>query len=97
MDMIQIIDFQKRYGSHHAVKGISLSIHSGELFGLIGPDGAGKTTLIRAICSLLAPDHGTITIKNLDVYQNISTIRTMLGYKLKKLLFLFANNALHLI
>ncbi|MCJ7813297.1 ABC transporter ATP-binding protein [bacterium] len=80
MDMIQIIDFQKRYGSHHAVKGISLSIHSGELFGLIGPDGAGKTTLIRAICSLLVPDHGTITIKNLDVYQNISIIRTILGY-----------------
>ncbi len=80
MDTIQITDFKKQYGSHEAVKKVTLSIHSAELFGLIGPDGAGKTTLIRSICTLLPPGQGTVTIQNLDVYRNVSKIRTILGY-----------------
>jgi ABC-2 type transport system ATP-binding protein len=63
-----------------AVKGVSLSVQKGELFGLIGPDGAGKTTLMRSICTLLNPDEGVIRVNNLETTENIAQIRSILGY-----------------
>lgn len=80
MTAIEIKNFVKKYGTIEAVKGISLSIEKGELFGLIGPDGAGKTTLMRAICTLLVPDQGSILVNGLDVLKDISAIRAQLGY-----------------
>lgn len=77
---IEIINFSKSYGSVRAVEGLSLKIESGELFGLIGPDGAGKTTTMRTICTLLNCDHGEMLVDGRDVRNNVSYIRSILGY-----------------
>ena len=80
MKAIEVKNFKKNYGSTEAVKGIDFSVEKGELFGIIGPDGAGKTTLIRAICTLLVPDEGSIFLEGLDVIKTVSQIRSILGY-----------------
>lgn len=80
MNDIKIQDFSKKYGETEAVKGINLSVKKGELFGLVGPDGAGKTSLIRTICTLLVPDSGSILVRGMDVAKKISEIRCILGY-----------------
>ena len=80
MNDIEIKDFSKKYGETEAVKSISLSVKKGELFGLVGPDGAGKTSLIRTICTLLIPDSGAILVRGMDVSKQISEIRSILGY-----------------
>lgn len=80
MNAIEIQNFRKRYGALEAVKGVSLSVGQGEMFGLIGPDGAGKTTLMRVICTLLVPDEGTILVQSHDVKSDIMAIRALLGY-----------------
>ena len=59
MNAITLDRVVKRYGATEAVRELSLSVERGEMFGLIGPDGAGKTTTIRMICGLLRPDAGT--------------------------------------
>jgi ABC-2 type transport system ATP-binding protein len=80
MNDIEIKDFSKKYGETEAVKNINLSVKKGELFGLVGPDGAGKTSLIRTICTLLVPDSGSILVRGMDVSKHISEIRSILGY-----------------
>ncbi|MCC7262909.1 MAG: ABC transporter ATP-binding protein [Candidatus Latescibacteria bacterium] len=70
----------KRYGPVEAVRGVSLAVGSGELFGLIGPDGAGKTTLMRMICTLLEPDAGRVVVLGLDPARERAAIRARLGY-----------------
>ncbi|MBN1885045.1 MAG: ABC transporter ATP-binding protein [Candidatus Krumholzibacteriota bacterium] len=79
-DAIQIEAMQKRYGDVEAVRGITLSIGEGELFGFIGPDGAGKTTLMRSMCTLLEPDGGRILVRGMDVSRDVYGIRAVLGY-----------------
>jgi len=80
MAAIEIKDFFKRYGTIDAVKGINLSVEKGGLFGLIGPDGAGKTTVMRAVCTLLLPDEGSIHVNGLDTKKDVMKIRSQLGY-----------------
>lgn len=80
MVAIEIKDFVKRYGTIEAVKGINLRIDKGGLFGLIGPDGAGKTTLMRSVCTLLLPDKGSIHVNRFDTKKDIMDIRSILGY-----------------
>ena len=70
----------RRYGALEAVKNLSLSIRSGEMFGLIGPDGAGKTTTIRMICGLLAADAGRIQVLGLDPVRQHREVTTKVGY-----------------
>lgn len=70
----------KNYGDVEALQEISLKIHSGELFGLIGPDGAGKTSLFRILTTLLLADKGTATVCGLDVVCDYKKIRTIVGY-----------------
>lgn len=77
---IQIEDVRKRYGSVTALDGVSLEVDRGELFGLIGPDGAGKSTLYRLLATLLTPDSGRITVCGLDSVKDYRKIRTVIGY-----------------
>ncbi len=77
---IKINSFSKSYGDILAVNNISLAIDPGELVGLIGPDGAGKTTTMRTLCTLLVPDAGEVLVDGRDVRTNVAAIRAMLGY-----------------
>lgn len=78
--MINVGNLEKSYGAQKALKGISLEVNKGELFGLIGPDGAGKTTLMRILVTLLLPDAGFARLDGLDVVADFRKIRTMVGY-----------------
>ncbi|WP_337940474.1 ABC transporter ATP-binding protein [Parabacteroides sp.] len=77
---VRIEGIFRNYGNVEALQDISLDIHSGELFGLIGPDGAGKTTLFRILTTLLLADKGKATVCGLDVVRDYKKIRTMVGY-----------------
>lgn len=67
-------------GEVKAVNGVSFSVDKGELFGLIGPDGAGKTTIFRMLTTLLLPDSGTASVNNSDIVKDFKEIRTKVGY-----------------
>lgn len=77
---ITINNLSKSYGSVEALKNINLNIESGELFGLIGPDGAGKTTLFRILTTLLIPGSGNATLCGFDAVKDYKQIRNLLGY-----------------
>ncbi len=77
---IHIHHISKRYGNVLALDAISLEVERGELFGLIGPDGAGKTTLFRILTSLLLPDGGTARLEGFDVVRDFRAIRKIVGY-----------------
>jgi ABC-2 type transport system ATP-binding protein len=70
----------KRYGATLAVDELSFTVQRGEMFGLIGPDGAGKTTSIRMLCGLLHPDGGTVRVGDLDPVRQHRAITAKLGY-----------------
>jgi ABC-2 type transport system ATP-binding protein len=80
--MITLDKITKTYnkGTIKAVTGVSLDIRRGELFGLIGPDGAGKSTLFRILTTLLLADSGTATVNNFDVVRDYAQIRSSVGY-----------------
>jgi len=77
---INISNISKSYDETIAVKNISLNILKGELFGLIGPDGAGKTSFIRILTTLLLPDSGEASVENLDIIKDFKKIRQIIGY-----------------
>ena len=70
----------KRYGTVEALRGVSFSVQPGELFGIIGPDGAGKTSLFRILTTLLLADSGTATVCGLDVVKDYKALRHRMGY-----------------
>ncbi len=78
--MIKINNISKSYKATQALKEISLEIQKGELHGLIGPDGAGKTTLMRILMTLLLPDSGNAQMGGLDVVKEYRKIRRKTGY-----------------
>jgi ABC-type multidrug transport system ATPase subunit len=78
--MIQIEKLSKNYGSVEAIKNIELHVRHNELFGLIGPDGAGKTTLFRILTTLLLPDSGTALLKGYNPVNDYKKIRELIGY-----------------
>ena len=80
MKAIEARDIVKNYGEIKALKGVSLSADKGELFGLIGPDGAGKTSLMRILVTLLLADSGNAFISGYDVVKDYKTIRQIAGY-----------------
>jgi len=70
----------KRYGGTTALDGVSFSVGVGELFGFIGPDGGGKTTLFRILATLLLPDAGVARVLGLDVVTSLRALRSRIGY-----------------
>lgn len=70
----------KSYGKVKALNGVSLDVRHGETFGIIGPDGAGKSTLFRLLTSLLVPDEGTAQVEGLDTVRDYREIRKIIGY-----------------
>ena len=80
MNAISVNKVSKSHGTVRALHEISFEVQSGELFGVIGPDGAGKTTLFRILTTLLLPDQGTATVNGLDVVTDYKKIRREVGY-----------------
>lgn len=80
MSAITINKICKSYGETKALDEVSMSVNDGEIFGLIGPDGAGKSTLFRILCTLLPPDSGTAEVNGLDVAVDYRPIRKSVGY-----------------
>ena len=80
MEAIVIDNFSKSYGKVKALDNVSFSVRNGELFGLIGPDGAGKTTLFRLLTTLLTPDSGSAKVAGWDVVDDYLAIRSCVGY-----------------
>lgn len=80
MNAIEIKNISKSYGEIKALDNVSFEVKKGELFGLIGPDGAGKTTLFRLLTTLINPDAGSATVDGLDIMKDYREIRTRVGY-----------------
>jgi len=77
--MIETVDLTKVFGSLTAVDQVSIKIEKGEIFGLVGPDGAGKTTLIRMICNLITPTSGSIKLFGTDIKNDRKAVESF-GY-----------------
>lgn len=84
MKSIIVNNITKTYGKAKekilAVDNVSFNVNSGEIFGLIGPDGAGKTSIFRMLTTVLLPDSGSASIEGLDIIKDYKKIRTILGY-----------------
>lgn len=78
--MIKVTDLSKSYGNVCALNNVSFEVGKGEIFGLIGPDGAGKTTLFRILTTLLLPDEGTAIVDGCDTIKDMKRIRQSVGY-----------------
>lgn len=78
--MIICNTISKAYGKTQALYDISFEVHKGEIFGLIGPDGAGKTTLFRILTTLILADSGTAFVNGFDVVHSYRSIRACVGY-----------------
>ncbi len=80
MNAVTVDKITKSYGNVQALKGVSFTVEEGEIFGIIGPDGAGKTSLFRILTTLLLPDDGNATVEGLDVVKDYKAIRNIVGY-----------------
>ena len=79
-DTVVVNNLSKRFGAVQAVEGLTFAVAEGELFGFIGPDGAGKTTLFRILVTLLVPDEGEAHVDGLHVVKDFKALRKRLGY-----------------
>lgn len=77
---ISVKNISKKYKTVLALQNITFEVREGELFGLIGPDGAGKTTLFRLLTTLLIPNEGSATVANYDIVKQVKEIRNSVGY-----------------
>ncbi len=82
MSIVSVKDLKKTYnkGKTEALKGVSFDVEQGEIFGLIGPDGAGKTSLFRILTTLILADSGTAVVDGYDVVKDYKDIRQHIGY-----------------
>ena len=79
-DTVVVHGLRKTFGTMVAVEGLDLTIHRGEVFGLLGPNGSGKTTTIRMLCGLMVPSGGSATVVGFDVVREAEQIRRRIGY-----------------
>lgn len=77
---IQLQDVRHRFAAVESLRGLSLEVHPGEVYGLVGPDGAGKTSAMRLAAGVMAPAAGTVRIRGLDPLDSSSGVREFLGY-----------------
>jgi ABC-2 type transport system ATP-binding protein len=77
---VVVHNISRKFDSTEALSDVSFDVNHGEIFGLVGPDGAGKTTLFRILTTLLIPDSGTATVLGLDVVKDLWAIRSRVGY-----------------
>ncbi|HEX8831970.1 MAG TPA: ABC transporter ATP-binding protein [Longimicrobium sp.] len=80
MGAVEVEGLSRKFGETVALDGISFAVADGELFGFIGPDGAGKTTLFRILTTLLKPDAGSARVLGMDPVRELWALRTRLGY-----------------
>lgn len=80
MNPVIIKNLKKSYENIEAVNGVSFEVYPEEIFGLIGPDGAGKTTLMRILVSLIDSDEGDVFFKGKSVKENVKFVRSKIGY-----------------
>jgi ABC-2 type transport system ATP-binding protein len=78
--VVRTTDLRKAFGSLVAVENLDLEIHRGEVFGLLGPNGSGKTTTIRMLCGLLEPTAGQAMVAGIDVARDPEGVRRRIGY-----------------
>src|SRR5579884_4198781 len=78
--IIETRDLTRRFGAIVAVDHLTLTVGRGEIFGLVGPDGAGKTTTLRMLCSLLDPSEGSATVAGHDVARESQKVKDQIGY-----------------
>lgn len=80
MSVVKVENIVKRYKKLEALSGVSLGVNEGEIFGIIGPDGAGKTSLFRILTTLILPSGGTAEVAGYDVVKDYGKIRKICGY-----------------
>lgn len=80
MNALSVNNISKSYGNVQALKNLSFDVNQGEIYGIIGPDGAGKTSLFRILTTLLLADSGSATVDGLDVVKDYKQIRNIIGY-----------------
>ena len=78
--VVRVRDLVKRFGSLTAVEDLGFEIRRGEIFGILGPNGSGKTTAIRMMCGLLAPNAGSIEVAGVDVVADPDRVKRRIGY-----------------
>src|SRR5689334_4523585 len=78
--IIETHDLTRRFGELVAVDRLNLSVASGEIFGLVGPDGAGKTTTLRMLCGLMDPSGGSARVAGHDVSHESQAVKDRIGY-----------------
>ena len=78
--VITLTDVSKSFEKTTAVAGVTFEINRGEMFGVIGPDGAGKTTTLRLICGLLRPDAGSVRVAGVDPFRAHRAVTASIGY-----------------
>jgi drug efflux transport system ATP-binding protein len=78
--VVTVHELVKRFGALTAVAAVSFDIHASEIFGILGPNGSGKTTMIRILCGLLAPTSGRANVAGVDVVKSPDEVKSRIGY-----------------
>jgi ABC-2 type transport system ATP-binding protein len=81
MSVIKTENLTKTFGHFTAVDSLNLDVKAGEIYGFLGPNGSGKTTVIKILCGLLIPNGGSATVLGYDVLTDGEAIRQNVGYK----------------
>jgi ABC-2 type transport system ATP-binding protein len=83
-NIIEVKDLQRRFGKFYAVKAVTFNVKRGEVFGLLGANGAGKSTTFRMLCGLLPPTGGNLSVAGVDIRRAASSARARIGYMSQK-------------